>query len=133
MLLLPAMDRTNSLPAPSTGDEGAWTPPVSLPPVEELLYLQLKELDLPALTIFFDPDHEGSQNVLDWARACKELAGDNFELVPVEHERYPTLARWWGVTALPAVLLLLDGKVVDRLEGDYSRFSHWIAGGPVSD
>lgn len=126
----PVISYNNSDRKPSKDDWADDMTLVALPPQEELLYLQLKELDLPVLTIFWKPNHKGSEDVLDWAQACKQLAGNTFELVPVEQERYPTLARRFGVTQVPTVLLLLNGKVVDRLEGDYQRFHHWITGGP---
>ncbi|HEY8346131.1 MAG TPA: hypothetical protein VIL07_02500 [Symbiobacteriaceae bacterium] len=95
---------------------------------EQELFLKIRRLDRPVLVVFWQRNHEGSQAVLKWARGCKALAGDTFVLVDLELDRYPALARWCQVTEVPAVLVLIHGEVVDRLEGDYHRFSHWITG-----
>lgn len=99
-----------------------------LSPDEEDLLFSLRQLDGPVLTVFWKPNHAPSQDVIAWARGCKALAGDTFALVTLESSRYPQLARWWRVSDVPAVLVLVRGEVADHLEGDYYRFHHWITG-----
>lgn len=115
-------------PNPSVGDGAASSSLDQFTSEEEQTLLMLQQLDSPALVIFWQRDHANSEAVLQWADACASLAGNSFTLVPLEYARHPGLARWMGVVGVPEVLMVLHGRVVDRLDGDYGRFSHWIVG-----
>jgi thioredoxin 1 len=63
----------------------------------------------------------------DWCGPCKRLEpsiekieqefGENVKFLSVEVDQVPTIAKKYGVRVLPTVLLLNNGKEVNRITG----------------
>jgi thioredoxin-like negative regulator of GroEL len=64
--------------------------------------------------------------VLQWAEGCAGQTAGVFRLARIDCTHNPHLGERYEVAELPAVLLFRQGRVVDRLEGNFAEFSHWL-------
>jgi thioredoxin reductase (NADPH) len=93
---------------------------------EEHLRQEVLEPAEPVLAVFWSPAIPQSLEVLQWAEQCKAQAGDTFRLARIDVYKSNRLARRFGVTAVPSVLLFWHGEVIDRLEANFDDFCQWI-------
>lgn len=94
---------------------------------EEHLRQEVLERREPVLAVFWSPASKESLDVLQWAEQANAAAGGTtFRLARIDLYKSARLAQRYGVTQVPSVLLFMNGKVVDRLEGNFRNFTHWI-------
>lgn len=78
------------------------------------------------LAVFWSAAVSGSLDVLHWAEQCAAQADGAFRLARIDLHANARLARRFGVTEAPSVLLLQNGEVVDRLDANFDDFCHWL-------
>jgi thioredoxin reductase (NADPH) len=78
------------------------------------------------LAVFWSPASKESLDVLGWAEQANTASGGTFKLARIDLYKSARLAQRYGVTQVPSVLLFMNGQVVDRLEGNFDEFTHWI-------
>jgi len=71
----------------------------------------------------------------DWCPPCRALSpviddlaassGDRFDVVKLNSDELPEIAGRYGVTALPTVLIFVDGEVVETSVGVQSK-AHYL-------
>lgn len=93
---------------------------------EEHLRQEVLEPTDPVLAVFWSPASPESLEVLQWAEQANTQAGGMFKLARIDVYKSARLAQRFGVTQVPSVLLFQNGQVVDRLDGNFDDFSHWI-------
>lgn len=93
---------------------------------EEHLRHEVLEPKEPVLAVFWSPASKESLDVLGWAEQANTAAGGAFKLARIDLYKSARLAQRYGVTQVPSVLLFMNGEVVDRLEGNFDDFTHWI-------
>jgi len=93
---------------------------------EEHLRQEVLEPREPVLAVFWSPANAQSLDVLQWAEQCNQQGGGMFKLARIDLYKSQRLAQRFGVTQVPSVLLFMNGQVVDRLDGNFDDFCHWI-------
>ncbi|HYF92806.1 MAG TPA: thioredoxin-disulfide reductase [Symbiobacteriaceae bacterium] len=94
---------------------------------EEHLRHEVLERREPVLAVFWSPANKESLDVLQWAEQANIAAGGTtFRLARIDLYKSARLARRYGVTQVPSVLLFMHGEVVDRLDANFHDFTHWL-------
>ncbi|HYG57347.1 MAG TPA: FAD-dependent oxidoreductase [Symbiobacteriaceae bacterium] len=93
---------------------------------EEHLRREVLEPREPVLAVFWSSDSPKSLEVLEWAEGAIAQTGGGLKLARIDVSRSLRLARRYGVTQVPSVLLFVNGEVVDRLDANFDNFCHWI-------
>jgi thioredoxin reductase (NADPH) len=93
---------------------------------EEHLRREVLEPHEPVLAVFWSPSSPESLEVLQWAEGCIAQTGGAVRLARIDLYKSARLARRYGVTRVPSVLLFRHGEVIDRLEGNFDEFCHWL-------
>lgn len=93
---------------------------------EEHLHHEVLAPEEPVLAVFWNPAVPRSLEVLQWAEGCAAQAGGTFRLARIDCYRSARVAKRFGVTEVPSVLLLHKGREIDRLDANFDDFCHWI-------